>query len=436
MTKQRVVFLTHYFPPEVCSPSIRTFEQCKCWLSRREVTVITNFPNHPGGKLYPGYRKKFVFKEEVDGIHVLRLWTLPAPEGRPFLKFLSFLVYMLLSSLFVISHRKDYDLLIAETPQFFCGISGLIIKKFTRLPFILDLGDLWPESAAACGTINGKMLLKMLGSLEDRLYTAADRILPSTRSFKDKLISKGVSPAKIEVLLSSVAIEKFSYREDIINEDLRCYLKSGFNVGYAGSIGRAESLMVLVDAASILKYTDVKFMVIGDGCQKGEMVREIRRRNLTNIRVFPFQTQGQILSIMEKFDLVCVHLKAEEFFKSVIPLKLLEGMAMKKPILMGIQGEAGEIVKKAGCGLPFIPEDPLDLASKVLDLRNSPADVLFKGLRGYEYVAANFDINRKAEQFLNLQDRLLETGRFQCGSLEPKGPIHLGLGRKTKQKEG
>ena len=162
----KILFLTHYFPPEVNAPATRTHEHCKQWIeSGHEVTVVTCVPNHPKGQIYPGYKNKIFQREIVDGIKVIRLWTyVTANEG--FVKrTLNYISYMI-SVIFSIPFLPKSDVVISTSPQFFCGLSGYFVKLFKRIPWILEIRDLWPESIFAVGAIKNKTIIRILEYLE------------------------------------------------------------------------------------------------------------------------------------------------------------------------------------------------------------------------------------------------------------------------------
>ncbi len=164
--RKKILFLTHYFPPEVNAPANRTYEHCKEWAKEIDVTVITNFPNHPDGKIFKGYKNKLIQKETIDGINVVRLLTFITPNEGFILRTLNYLFYMFVSVIYAVFSNLNYDIVIATTPQFFCGIAGKIISRIRRKPFILELRDLWPESIIAVGAIQNKSVIKFLEWLE------------------------------------------------------------------------------------------------------------------------------------------------------------------------------------------------------------------------------------------------------------------------------
>ncbi|HCK99001.1 MAG TPA: glycosyltransferase WbuB, partial [Candidatus Marinimicrobia bacterium] len=150
---KNILFLTHYFPPEVNAPANRTYEHAVRWVkSGVAVTVITNHPNHPHGRLYPGYRNRWISRENVDGVNVIRVKTFLTPNKGTIRRSINYLVYMLMA-VCVSRKIKQVDTIVATSPQFFCGIAGAVVSKLRNKPFILEIRDLWPDSITAVNAV-------------------------------------------------------------------------------------------------------------------------------------------------------------------------------------------------------------------------------------------------------------------------------------------
>jgi len=406
--KKHIIFLTHYFPPEVNAPANRTFEHCRQWIKDVDITVITNFPNHPDGKIFPGYKNKFVQKEKVEGINVIRLWTFITPNEGFILRTLNYIIYMLISVIYITLSNIKFDLVIATTPQFFCGLAGKYISIIRRKPFILELRDLWPESIIAVGALRNKTIIKILERIELNLYRSASAIISVTRSFKENLVSKGIDKEKIHIFFNGVSFDIFKDEKQISNKEINDFVNSGFIIGYIGTIGMAHSIGTLVSCADLLKETDIKFLIVGSGAEREKHENTIREKNLQNIKIFPIQPKDQIPSIINKCNLFCVHLKDQRLFETVIPSKIFEGMIMKKAILIGVNGESRKIIEDANCGIYFKPEDHNDLAEKIKYLKDNENLLNEYGHNGYEYVQKIFDRKKIAKDYLDTITKILK----------------------------
>jgi len=397
----KILFLTHYFPPEVNAPANRTFEHCREWVKEPDVdiTVITNFPNHPDGKIFPGYKNKLYQNEKIDGIEVIRVLTFISANEGFLLRTTNYVFYMIMSILYVLFSRLKFDIIVATSPQFFCGLAGKYIAKLKRKPFILEIRDLWPESIVVVGAITNQRIIKFLEGIEKRLYKSADHIVLVTRSFVKHIHKCGISKEKISVIFNGISVDIFNNKSEISDKKLKSTLESDkLRLGYIGTIGMAHSIITLVDAAEKLKEEDVQFLVIGSGAERKNIEEEIEKRRLDNFNVFPIQPKSEIPSIINGLDIFIVNLKKSDLFKTVIPSKIFEGMIMKKPILIGVDGEARKIVEEAEVGLYFEPENAADLVQKIQYLSNNPAERKRSGENGYNYVINKFNrINLAAE---------------------------------------
>ncbi|HEY7088569.1 MAG TPA: glycosyltransferase family 4 protein, partial [Tepidisphaeraceae bacterium] len=166
--RTRILFLSHYFPPEGNAPASRVYEMCKRWVrDGHEVTVLTSAPNHPNGVVYEGYRNWPIQQEMIDGIHVVRVWTFLAANKGTRRRAVNFVSYMVMATLLAIFMRRR-DVLIATSPQFFCGWAGVLVTALRRIPFILEIRDIWPESIHAVGASNRNLLLWLLERMEQQ----------------------------------------------------------------------------------------------------------------------------------------------------------------------------------------------------------------------------------------------------------------------------
>lgn len=407
--KPHILFLSHYFPPETNAPSIRTFEHCKKWIDEADVTVLTNFPNHPIGKIYNGYKNRLVKEENYKGINVIRLLTFCAANEGKLLRIINYVWYMLASLIYSIVTKKKFDLVIATTPQFFCGMAGKYVSKILKTPFILEVRDIWPASISAVNAMNNKKILHKLETAEISLYKSADKIITVTESFKTDIIKKGINENKISVCYNGVLLDFFTNGKRISSKNLRAYQSTGFKVGYIGTIGMAHSLQTMIEAADRLKKIEkIKFIIIGSGAEYEIIKQKIKDRGLKNIRVYPNQPHKDIPSIIDKMDIFLVHLKKVDLFKTVIPSKIFEGMAMKKPILLGVDGEARNIIERANCGYFFEPENVDDLVTKILLLYNNGAKSRSLGLNGYNYVREHFNRAKIAKEYFKINKSVMK----------------------------
>jgi glycosyltransferase involved in cell wall biosynthesis len=207
----KILFLTHYFYPEVNAPATRTYEHCKRWLQAgHDIVVLTCVPNVPAGKVFQGYKNKLIQKEVIDGILVIRLWSFLAANAGSFLRIINYLSSLIMMVFYMLFSGTSYDCLIATSPQFFTGWAGVIISRFRRKHFILEIRDIWPESIVSVGAIKKSIITRILEKMELIMYRTADHIITVGNGYRDNIIRKGIDPGKISVITNGVDLSQFN----------------------------------------------------------------------------------------------------------------------------------------------------------------------------------------------------------------------------------
>jgi len=403
----KILFLTHYFPPEVNAPATRTYEHCKQWVKNgHAVTVVTCAPNHPKGQVYPGYKNRFFHKESIDGITVIRLWTfVTANEG--FIKrTLNYISYMV-SVVFAIPFLPKSDVVVSTSPQFFCGLAGYFVKLFKRIPWILEIRDLWPESIIAVGAVTNKRIVSILEYIEKKAYQKSNRIVVVTDAFKAFIADKGINPEKITIIKNGVDLT-FYKPEEIEAKDISgLNLDSCFVASYFGTHGMAHHLETVLEAAEILSARkDIIFLLVGDGAEKKQLLEQKEQRGLKNVIMLEQQGKDKMPNLWALSNVSLVLLKKSDLFKTVIPSKIFESMAMKKPVILGVEGEVEGMIREGKSGICIEPENAEDLANAIIKLADATELCNELGNNGNEYVTRYFDRKVLAERFEELMVNL------------------------------
>ncbi len=368
----KILFFSENFPPETNAAATRVFERACYWVKwGHEVTVLTSAPNFPEGKLHDGYKNCWHFVEIINGIRVVRVKTYIAPNQgsvRRVLDFISFMVTAFISGLF----EKRPDVIVATSPQFFAAVGGWALGFVRRLPFVFELGDLWPASIAAVGAIRYNFALRMVEHLELFLYNRSASIVALTGAFKVNLVSRGIPSDKIAIVLNGVDLWRYGPRskdKKLCNE---WKMRGKFVIGYIGTHGMAHALTNILDAAEILQnQPNILFFFVGAGAEKLKLMREAEQRNLKNVIFLPVQPKTSIPLVWSLCDVALVHLKDSVVFSHVIPSKIFEAMAMGLPILVASpDGEASNLINKHKAGIHVPAENPKALAQAVEKLHS------------------------------------------------------------------
>lgn len=390
----KILFLSHYFPPEVNAPATRAFEHCKEWVaSGHDVTVVTCAPNHPFGVVYDGYKNDYV-KEEVEGIKVIRLKTY-VTANKGFLKrTLAYISYMIAVILASKSFGK-HDVVISTSPQFFNGLAGYFVSRLKDIPWLFEVRDLWPDSILAVGAIKNKLIIRSLYKLELFCYRRANKIVVVTDSFKKYVLEKGIPESKIAVIKNGVDLKLFDSQKIESSHELERDFQSmrgKFIVSYVGTHGMAHALSSVLRAAKKLKAEKhIHFLLVGDGAEKSNLLKMKDEFDLGNVTMLDQKPKSLMPYIWHKTDLSLVHLKKDDLFKTVIPSKIFESLAMGKPILLGVEGESAEMINQSGAGITTEPENHDELAKNILTLSNNPDLMELMAKKGRLYVEGHFD---------------------------------------------
>ena len=398
-----ILFLTHYFPPEVNAPASRTFENAKRWVrAGHRVTVITCVPNHPQGVPYPGYRNRLWQWDEMDGISILRVKTLLSANkgfGRRTLNYLSYLVS---ASLFAPLAGK-VDVVVSTSPQFFCGLAGYGVSLLKGVPWVLEIRDLWPESIIALGAVKNRRLIALLEGVETFMYLRAHRIVSLTNSFKRHIASRGVPLERIEVIMNGADLERYlpQARDNAFREEQG--LTGKFVASYIGTHGMAHGLRTVLLAAELLRREDnIVFLLVGDGAERLDLFAEKERLGLNNVMMLPQQPKERIPEILAASDVCLVLLRNMDLFRAVVPSKMFESMAMARPLIIGVEGESRGIVESAECGIHIDPENPAALAEAVVRLAGDSGLASRLGENGLRFVSRHHDRDALALRYLDL----------------------------------
>jgi len=401
----RILFLTHYFTPEVNAPATRTHEHCREWVAAgHDVHVVTCIPSHPAGRPFAGYRRRWYQYESIDGIHVHRVWTyLAANRGiaRRTINYLSFA----LSGAWRAWRLGPFDVAIGTSPQFFCAVGTWVVARLRGLPWVFELRDLWPESIAALGALNRRSApMRLLERLELRLYRDAAAVACLTRSFHRSLAERGIDEAKLHFVPNGIIPEFWSNGD---RESARRTLGLASHevlLGYVGTTGMAHSLGTVLEAMSTLhaRAPDVRLLIVGDGAELDALRTVAAELRLINVQFTGLVPRAGVPSLLAASDIMLVTLRPSPVFRTVLPSKMFEAMAAARPIVLGVEGEARDTLLDAGAGIAVPPGDAAALADAVCRLARDPALRMEMGKSGLAYVGREYSRRVWAGRYLAL----------------------------------
>jgi glycosyltransferase involved in cell wall biosynthesis len=405
-----ILFLSHYFVPENNAPAARVHAMSREWVRLgHRVTVLTGAPNVPAGVVYEGYRNRPLQQEWIDGVRVVRVWTYLAANRGRLRRGLNFLTYFGSATL-AAPLVRDVDLVVATSPQFFAGWAGAPAALSRRVPFVLEVRDLWPASITAVGALPPGRIVGALELLERALYRSADHIVAVGDGYRDQLVARGVPASKVDVITNGVDTDLFTPRPADPAVRARLGLPAeAFVVVFAGTIGMASGLDVALRAARRLKEAgrdDVRFLLVGDGAVRAELEASARAQGLDNVLFTGLVPRHELPDLLAAGDACLVHFRRDELFATILPSKLFEDAAMERPILLGFEGHARRLVEEAGCGIAFEPEDDAGLVAGIERLAADPDAARRMGENGRRYVLERYDRRELARRYLAVLERV------------------------------
>lgn len=395
----RLLVVTQYFWPENFRINDLVAE-----LVRRghQVVVLTGWPNYPDGQVFDEFRDHPRDFDEYEGAQIVRVPLLPRGSGsvRLLLNYLTFAISASLLGLWRLRVR-GFDAIFAYEPSpITVGIPAGVFRSFKKAPLAFWVLDLWPETLQAIGVVRSKMLLHLVGKLVASIYKRCDLILAQSKSFVPAIARYADRDARIEYFPSwSDSVFDAADVEAATEIPVK---QNSFNILFAGNIGEAQDFPSILAAAERLKnYSNIRWLIVGDGRMAGWVAKEIKARGLEAcVLMLGRYPVERMPSFFKHADVLLVSLRDEPIFALTIPGKLQSYLAAGIPVLAMLNGEGAGVVRNAKAGLACPAGDARQLAQSVLELAAmSKNERLLLGKNGYAYAQKEF--NRKA-----LVDRL------------------------------
>jgi glycosyltransferase involved in cell wall biosynthesis len=305
----------------------------------------------------------------------------------------------------------DFDVVIATSPQFFCAVAGWLAAGVLRAPWVFELRDIWPESISAVGAMSLSPVLRFLEALELRMYASAQAVVCVTRSFVENLARRGIPREKLHFIPNGIEPDAWA-KSPSGSRDKFGLRPSDFVCAYVGTIGMAHGLGTVLEAAKGLQRDrpEIKFLLAGDGAERARLAQLAQSWGLSNVIFAGLVPHDVAQSLLLESDVALVLLKKSDLFETVIPSKLLEALAAGRPVILGVAGEARQILQEANAGLPIDPEDAIGLRAAVETLAGSAELRRQMGENGRAYVSSRFDRKSWSRVFLDVLARLAGRG--------------------------
>jgi glycosyltransferase involved in cell wall biosynthesis len=370
----RIGLVSQYFAPEVGATQNRMAVFAAGLAERgHEVVVVCEQPNHPGGVFQPGWGRRPLMTERSGRMTIHRLWVATSPHKTPARR-VAFYGSFAAGAMAALLAVPKPDVLMATSPPLPGAWAAALAAQIRRIPFVLDVRDLWPAAASALGEVSNPRVLRILERGERWIYGVAERVTATTQPFCRHI--DHVAAAPISVHLPNGALDSLLALPD------RPPPSDGFVVGYAGNLGIAQGLEIVLDAAERLRESPVHFRLMGDGPLAVELRREIDRRGLGNAVLEPPLPASEIGSFLQSCNVLVIPLRDHPLLNDFIPSKLYDAMAVGRPVICAAGREASELVLETGCGIAVAPGDADSLADAIASLAADPERARMLGEAG------------------------------------------------------
>lgn len=380
----RVLLLTQWFDPE---PTFKGLVFARELVRQGfEVEVLTGFPNYPGGKVYPGYKIKLLQREIIDGLQITRVPLYPN-HGQSVIKrvlnYASFAGSSLAYGLFI---ARRADVIYAYHPPLTVGITASLLRLLRRIPVVYDVQDMWPDTLRATGMVNNARVLKVVAVVCQWVYRRVDYIVVLSLGFKLLLIKRGVPEDKVDVI--------YNWADEAVLAAPQGQLPASFpgadqfRIVFAGNMGKAQALDAVLEAAALLLARDsrVCFVMLGGGVEVNRLKQRAAQQRLCNVVFLPAVPMAEVGTLLNAADALLVHLRKDPLFEITIPSKTQAYMAVGKPLLIAVGGDAANLVAQSGGGVVVESENAEALAKAADALAAlAPEQLLAMGQRAKAY---------------------------------------------------
>ena len=341
--KKHILVISQYFYPEQFR--VNTLAK-RLVMNGHEVTVLTGYPQYPIGEIFEGYGFDKPYEKNWNGVKIERIKMHPRGHNALGL-LLNCLTFVTEGYKWVKNCTESFDAVyVFEVSPVTVGLPALKYKKKFATPIFFNVQDLWPENVEEVLGIHNKLVIGVINKIVDKIYRESDKILCSSKGFVENIASRGVSREKL--VFWPQFCEEPSF-ENFTKPD--CYEDGYFNIVFAGNIGDAQGLDLLIDTAALLKDRNIRWHIVGDGRAKPRLEKLVADKGLSDTVLFMGRvTEAEANGYVKYADCGYLSFKDSKLFDLTIPAKLQTYLACGTPILGAVGGESAEIISAADCG--------------------------------------------------------------------------------------
>ena len=384
----KILIISQYFPPEMGAAATRWSDYARLLVKLgHQVVVLTEVPNYPAGVVPPGYSAwKTKIERDPEGLYTIVRAPVWANPRRNSIQRLGFFLSFMASASWLALRLPRFDMTIVSSPPLFVGVPGMLLNRLKRASVFLDLRDIWPESAVILGELKNPLMIRLGHWLERRIYRSTKGIFFAVPGFIDHFkrngwerkhrfadLINGVSQSFFDLFTANIS-RKFDY----------------FTVVYAGNFGLAQKLSTVVDVAEKLRELPIRFLLIGDGVDKPNIVAQVTERGLENIEIRNPVKRDELNQILVKCHVALVPLIDSPLFERALPSKIFEFMAAELPVVVAIRGEVEALLQQSGGGVCVEPENVGAIAAAIERYHADPQMTDRAGKRARQFIKDHF----------------------------------------------
>jgi colanic acid biosynthesis glycosyl transferase WcaI len=394
----RVLLLTQWFDPE---PTFKGLVFARELVRQGfKVEVLTGFPNYPGGKLYSGYKIKLIQREVIDGVDITRVPLYPNHGQSAFKRVLNYASFAVSAMVYGLFCARRADVIYAYHPPLTVGIAASLLRLIRGIPVVYDIQDMWPDTLRATGMLTNARALSWVAAVCLWVYRQVDHVVVLSPGFKRLLIQRGVASAKVDVIFNWADEAALAFPRGHMPPNFPTAEK--FRIVFAGNMGKAQALDTVLQAAALLRArgSRICFVMLGGGVEVPRLKQIALDMNLPNVLFLPSVPMAEVGSFLSEADALLVHLRKDPLFEITIPSKTQAYMAVGKPLLMAVNGDAADLVLQSGAGVIAESENAWALMQAAEELAAmSPAALLEMGRNAKIYYQEHLALNVGVAKF-------------------------------------
>jgi len=394
----RVLFVTTYYAPDGGGASMHITRIARLLTERgHEVTVLAPMPHYPQGRIREGYRGRFMMREILDGVEIMRVWLWATPSKRISRRLISQVSLMLTAFLRGLFMRR-FDVLFVQSQPIFLSFAGQGLAFLKRRRYVLDVSDLWPDHLLTVGALTETHpVYRVARALVNGTFRGAHHIVALSPLWKSKIDGYIGQPDKTHTIYSGADLTRFSPQVSGDAFRARHGLTGAKVVSFIGAFTTQNDFDTLFEAARLLRHReDIVFAFIGGGSLEH---KRADAADLPNVRWLGWVEADDIPQAWAASDVTLLSLRAHPLYEGIAPAKYFEAMACGVPIVAAARGIPAQLLTDSGAGLAVPNGDAAGVAESITRLLDDADFYAQCAHAGRAYAEVHFDPQRVTDAY-------------------------------------